>query len=229
MLQAFGRELWLADGPSVRFLGLIRYPTRMAVGRLSDGALWVWSPVALDDALASEVDALGPVKHLVSPNKLHHLFLGEWAERYPQARLYASPGLAQKRPDLHFHAELGDQPDPSWGDDVDLAAFRGSAFVEEFVFFHRPSRTVLVCDLVQRFAPGQVGGLTEVFMRLWGLVGENGTTPLEWRLSFYPRAPARAARRKALAWNPERLVVAHGMCAAENGRDVLDNGLRWLR
>ena len=23
---------------------------------------------------------LGPVRHLVSPNKIHHLFLGEWAQ-----------------------------------------------------------------------------------------------------------------------------------------------------
>lgn len=228
MLREFGKELWLAEGPTVRFMGLFPYPTRMAVARLRDGTLWVWSPIALGDALCEAVEALGPVRHLVSPNALHHLFLGEWVERFPEARLHASPGLARKRHDLSFHAELGDAPDPAWAGEIDQVVFRGSPFLEEVVFFHRASRTALVCDLVQRFAPNQVTGVSGWIMRLWGLVGENGSTPREWRASFWKRSAARAARRRCLDWNPERLVIAHGMCAAQNGRDVLERGLHWL-
>lgn len=229
MLDRFGEKLWLAEGPTVRFLGLYPYPTRMAVARLGDGALWVWSPIALDEALAAEVEALGPVRHLVSPNKIHHLFLGEWSKRYPDALLYASPGLAKKRGDLRFHAELGDEPDPSWGGDIDQVVFRGSPFLQEVVFFHRPSRSALVCDLIQRFEPSEVRGVTGAMMRLDGLVGENGSTPREWRASFWRRGPARAARLEALAWEPERLIIAHGTCATQNGREILERGLRWLR
>ena len=46
----------------------------MAVARLSDGSVWVWSPVALTEELSSAVEAIGPVRHIVSPNKIHHLF-----------------------------------------------------------------------------------------------------------------------------------------------------------
>lgn len=228
VLVPFAERLWIADGPIVQFLGAVPYPTRMAVVRLPDGSLWVWSPIALDDALAAEVEALGVVAHLVSPNKLHHLFMGGWAERYPDARLYAPPGLAAKRRDLHFHAELGDAPDPSWGGDIDAVVFRGSFFLEEVVFFHRPSRTAIACDLVQRLEPGSIPGLKGRVMALWGLVGENGSTPLEWRASFLRRGAARAAKRRALAWNPERLVIAHGRCAESDGRGVLARGLHWL-
>ena len=72
MLREFGKDLWIAEGPVVPFLGMFPYPTRMAVVRLSDGGLWIWSPLALDDMLAKEVEALGPVRYLISPNKLHH-------------------------------------------------------------------------------------------------------------------------------------------------------------
>ena len=82
------------------------YPTRMAVIRLSDGSLFVWSPVALSDSLCASVDALGPVHHLVSPNALHHLFLAEWKSAYPAARLYATPRLRRKRQDLSFDGEI---------------------------------------------------------------------------------------------------------------------------
>lgn len=227
-LLPFARELWLADGSVVPFLRFFPYPTRMAVVRLASGDLWVWSPVALDDGLAAEVDALGPVRHLVAPNLLHHLFLGDWARRYPEGRLYAPPGLARKRPDLAFDAELGDRPDPAWGGEIESLVFRGSFAIDEVLFFHRPSRTALVCDLVQRFEPDRVHGLSGAIMRLWGLVGEDGSTPREWRATFWNRRAARAAKRRALAWDPERLVIAHGACAAQDGRRVLARGLRWV-
>jgi hypothetical protein len=229
MLRALGPELWLADGPAVRFLGLFPYPTRMALARLGDGSLWLWSPIALDDALAAEVSALGPVRHLVAPNKLHHLYLGPWARRFPEARLYAAPGLARRRRDLTFHAELGDQPDPAWAGDIDQVVFRGSAFMDEVVFFHRASGTALVTDLIQRMDPHTSRGWRGLLMRLDGLVGEDGSTPREWRASWWNRAAGRAAKRKALGWSPKRLIIAHGTLPTEDGSAALARGLRWLR
>jgi hypothetical protein len=43
--------------------------------RLSNGGLFIWSPIALSETLKREIDALGPVCCLVSPNQIHHLFL----------------------------------------------------------------------------------------------------------------------------------------------------------
>jgi hypothetical protein len=228
MLEPFGHDLWIADGPAVRFLGTFPYPTRMAVARLADGGLWVWSPIAPDEALSREVAALGPVRHIVAPNKIHHLFLEPWAAAHPEARLYAAPGLAAKRRDLTFHAELDDTPPPAWADEIDQVVFRGSLFMEEVVFFHRPSGTVLVTDLIQRFDPASTTGWRGLLMRLDGLVGPDGSTPREWRASFWNRSAARAAKQKALAWNPDQLLIAHGACAPERGSEALAHGLRWL-
>ena len=184
-LVPFANELWLAEGPVVPFLPGLPYPTRMAVVRLAGGGLWVWNPVALDDGLAAEVDALGPVHDVVAPNKLHHLFVGEWKERYPAARLHAAPGLAKKRKDLSWDAELGDEPAPSWAGEIDQVVFGGSLFLDEVVFFHRASRTALVTDLIQRFPADEMHGFRGWFMGKWGLVGERGSTPLEWRALFW--------------------------------------------
>jgi Domain of unknown function (DUF4336) len=107
MLEEFGPSLYLADGPTVSFLGF-PYPTRMVIVRLTDGSAWVWSPVALIPDLEGTVNAIGPLRYIVSPNKIHHLWLKEWAERWPDAHLYAPPGLAKKRGDLIFAAEPGD-------------------------------------------------------------------------------------------------------------------------
>ncbi len=227
MLEEMGPSLYVADGPIVSFYGF-PYPTRMAVVRLSDGSAWVWSPVALSDELFDSVSAVGPVRHIVSPNKIHHLFLAEWGERWPEARVYAPPGLAQRRPDLRFDAELGDEPDPAWEADIDQVIFRGSLAMEEVVFFHHASRTAIICDLIQRHPEATMTGWKGMLMRLDGLVGERGSTPREWRASFLRRGKARAAREKVLGWKPERLLIAHGECAQNGATSIIDKALGWM-
>jgi len=227
MLEEFGPSLYVAAGPTVSFFGF-PYPTRMAVARLTDGSAWVWSPIALTPELERAVESIGPVRHIVSPNKIHHLFLKEWAERWPDARVHAPPGLVTRKPEIHFHAELGDEADPAWGADIDQTIFRGSLVMEEVAFLHRPSRTAIFCDLVQRHDPAQMKGLKGMLMRLDGLVGEHGSTPREWRLSFLRRKSARAARAQVLAWEPERLVIAHGACAQKDATQILTRALAWM-
>lgn len=200
----------------------------MAVVQLGEGGSWIWSPVALSAELASEVEALGPVRFIVSPNKLHHLFLGEWADRYRGAQLFAPPGLAAKRPDLRFVAELGDEPAPGCARDLDQTVFRGSFAMEEVVFFHRRSRTAIVGDLIQRFDESTLSGWKRMLMRLDGLVGERGSTPREWRATFLRRGPARAAREKVLGWNAQRLLIAHGECAQADASRIIESALDWI-
>ena len=227
MLTEIDRDIWIAEGPSVSFFGF-PYPTRMTLVRLSDGGLWLCSPIELTDALAGEIKALGPVRHLVSPNKIHHLFLGQWAQAWPEAKLWASPGLARRRRDLSFDGELGDAAEPAWESDIDQLIFRGSFALEEVVFFHRASRSAIITDLVQKFDPATQRGWRGLLMRLDGLVGPEGSTPRELRLTFWNRRAAREALRKALGWNPQRLIIAHGQWVRENGREALARAFSWI-
>ena len=227
MLREFGPSLFVADGPTVPFMSF-PYPTRMAVARLANGSAWVWSPVALTTELEREVEAVGPVRHIVSPNKIHHLFLEPWADRWPDARVYAPPGLAKRKPELHFDAELGEEAEPAWADEIDQVIFRGSLAMEEVAFLHRPSRTAIVCDLVQRHDPAKMKGWKGMIMRLDGMVGESGSTPREWRATFLRRGPAREARARLLAWEPERLLIAHGLCAQKDATRILARSLAWI-
>ncbi len=216
-LRQFGPDIWVGEGPVVPFLSF-PYPTRMAVIRLSDGSLFVWSPIALSEELRSEVDALGPVRSLVSPNAIHHLFLGEWKSAYPEARLYASPNLRKKRKDLAFDADLGDAPEPEWAADIDQVMVRGSFAMTEIVFFHRESGTAIFADLIENFPPDWFKGWRGVVARLDGIVAPHPGAPREWRLSFLDRRAARAALDQILAWPIARVLMAHGDPVTEEGR-----------
>src|SRR4051794_21109200 len=168
-LGAFGPNIWIADGPVVPFYTL-PYPTRMALVRLGDGGLFVWSPIALTKGLKAEVDALGDPGFIVAPNKLHHSYLAEWKAAYPQAKLVAPPGLRRRRSDLAFDADLMDAPDSDWAGDIDQVLFAGSFAMTEAVFFHRASRTAIFGDLIQSLPRDPVKGWRRGLARLGGIL-----------------------------------------------------------
>lgn len=226
LLQPFGPDIWLVDGPQADVAGF-RYPTRMAVIRLAAGLL-IWSPVGLTDGLRAELDRLGEVRWLVAPNSLHHLFLGEWREAYPAARLHAAPDSASRRPDLIIHAELGDMPSAEWSGDLDLVLMRGNRITTEAVFFHRASATVLFTDLLQQFPPGWFRGWRAVVARLDLMTEPEPSVPRKFRLAFTDRQTARTALARILAWPTEKVVMAHGRPVEANGQAFIGRAFRWL-
>ena len=131
-LRAIAPGLWVADRPLRLAVGDIG--TRMTVIRLADGGLFLHSPVRLDAETRRALDALGPVRAAVAPNKAHHLFVGDY-RTYPEAELWAAPGLAEKRKDLPFDGTLSDQAPPAW-----------MAFIESEGYFDR-------FDVDERFDP----------------------------------------------------------------------------
>ena len=217
-------RLWVAEMP-LRFYG-VEVGTRMTVCRLSDGDLWLHSPVRLTEELRENLDRLGAVRFVVAPNKLHHLFVGEYFSTYPEARVYAPPGLPEKRPDLPFHGVLGDAPEPGWADDLDQTVFSGERQLEEVVFFHRACRTLILADLVQSGHPGSPW-LTRLATRLNGTYEHPGP-PAPVRLGFRDKAAARASLERVLSWNFEWIVLAHGRVVETSGKAVFEHAYSFL-
>lgn len=231
MLQTIDDSIWLAEGEIVSFYGF-PYPTRAVIAKLDSGGLWVWSPIALTPALRTEIDELGTVAHLVSPNKIHHLYLQDWKAAYPEAALWGPQSTIDKRKDLVFKAPLEDVPPQEWEGAIDQSWFRGSTFMDEVVFFHKPSATAILADLSENFSDSFLNGHWQWWQRylarLDGITERHGYTPLEWRLSFFKRRHARAALRKMLEWNPRAVVIAHGVWQREGGRAYLERVFSWL-
>jgi hypothetical protein len=227
LLKPFAPDIWIADGSEVETAGF-RYGTRMAVIRFPDGALFVWSPVALSDALRADVDALGPVRFVVAPNALHHLFIGDWLAAWPDAKAYGAPGLRQKRPDVNFTCELGEATVDEWGGEVAHLVVPGNLITTEVIFFHRQSSTVLFTDLIQNFPSGWFKGWRGVVARLDLMTGAEPSVPRKFRLAFVDRRAARAAVARILAWPIERVLAAHAPPVSADGRGVVERAFKWL-
>jgi hypothetical protein len=223
--------LWFADGDIVSFKGF-DYPTRMVVVRLADGGLWLWSPVEKTTALEGEVRTLGPVRHIVSPNKLHYLFLGDWQAAFPEADVWATASTIAKRPEVRFAGALADDPPPAWEGQIDQFHFANSPIVDELMFFHRASRTAIIADLSQSFSEAFLKDHWPWWMRpiarLSKMVEGWGYPPIDYRLSFRHRASARPKVRALIAEHPERVVVAHGAIIRTDGEAFLRRAFSWL-
>lgn len=226
MLERIDHDLWVVNTDFS--MGLLDFGGRMTVLRLPDGALWLHSVVAIDDALAAALAELGEVKHLVAPNAFHHLFAADAQERYPDATLYAPRALVDKRDDLSVDVVLeGDTPPEAWGDALDMRVMEGAPTIDEAVFFHRASQSLILCDLVFHIHEG--GWLSRLVFRMLGVFGRLKQSPL-WRFSFTEdRDAAAASLRPMWGWDFERVILAHGrIVEGPDAKARLAEGMRWM-
>ena len=223
-LELLAQEVWTAPMP-LSMLGL-QLGTRMTVVRLANGSLFLPSPIPLDGTLKDEIDALGPVRHIVAPNRFHHLFVGEVARAYPDARTYGARGLDKKRRDLRFDAILGSEGESAWASDLRSFELGGVALAES-VFLHEPSRTLITADFMQNLGSPD-HWLTRQYSKVAGIHRRPGVSRLV-RAMFRDRTKARKAVDRILDWDPKRVVLSHGEPIVQDGQAVIRDAYAGLK
>ena len=226
-MLALAEDIWVVAGDTVPFFTL-PFATRMVVVRLADGGLWIHSPIRLKPGLQQQLDELGEVRYLIAPNALHHLFLADWQQAYPKAKSYGTQGVVKKRPDLNFDGVLDEADSWPWQQSLHTRFITGSAVMQEAVFFHRPSHTLIVTDLIENFAKEALPASKRWLAKLAGVVAPNGKTPLDWRLTFYGnKAEIRAHIEQLLSWQPSTVVMAHGVIVHQQADAFLRRSFAW--
>jgi hypothetical protein len=224
-LKPIAPELWVVETP-LRFRG-IEVGRRMTVVRLANGDLWVHSPAPLGPELREALSGLGDVRFVVPVSSMHgHLFMEQYRDAYPDVELFSAPGLDRKRKDLAFDGKLEDGPDPRWREDLDQAALHGHRFVTEIVFLHRPTRTLIVGDLVfviDESAPAAMRALA----RAARSYRRASPTPM-FRFGLRDKTAARRSLDRILAWDFDRIILGHGELVETGGRGALRSAYAWL-
>lgn len=224
--------VFIVDSVLPGLLGKV-LPVRMTVIRLRDGSLLLHSPTRFDEGLGKALLRIGPVSHLVAPNLAHWTLLGPWQKAFPQATTWATPGLRERRQarrsGLRLDHDLGTQAPPSWGGTIDLIMMKGGFGFHEAVLFHRPSRTLVLTDLVLNLEKEKVPALVRPLLRLFGSTAPDGMPPPYLRLvvRFGGQAAVTTAER-LVALQPDRVVFAHGRWFDTNATWQLRHSIRWL-
>lgn len=230
-LKNIAPNVWIADGGWIRFYGM-PFPTRMTVIRMTNGDIWVHSPIANQDGLTEAIAALGPVRYLIAPNWIHYAWIPSWQKRFPEAITWASPGVVKRAKNkgvqLRVDRELGDQAPADWSAEIDqrLAA---SYHHQEVVFFHRPSKTLILTDLIENFELKKVPWWTRPLLKLGGVCDPDGRMPRDMAASFR-KCPEhlRELVNTMISWDPIRIILAHGRWYEENGTSELRRAFRYI-
>jgi hypothetical protein len=217
-------RIWHVQAP-VSFAG-VGMKTRMSVVRLADGKLWIHSPIGPGPALRQTLHQLGDVAYVCAPNRFHYLFAEEFMASYPQASLFVAPGLPKKRPALRYIRVLANEPEPEWDGDLDQLLFEGMPNLNEVVWLHRKSKTLILTDLCSYFKE-DAAAVTRLLVRMLGVYRTFGMSRT-MRLMVKDRNKARASRDRILNWDFERVIVAHEHIVTRNGKDAVADALAWL-
>lgn len=228
-LQEFAESVWIVDGPPVRDMGVL-FTTRMVVVKLSTGSLWVDSPVALPPESLKRITDLGPLRYILAATPRHVWRLAAWHELFPEAELWAPrpTPFTLKKGNLPLTGVLGDDPPEGWRADFDQLAFKGNPLIEEVLFFHKRSRTVILDDLIQIHPRVKGKIFRRALFKLEGVEAPHGGVGLDIRLSFIHRAQARCSLEKLLSWDFDKLIIAHGPCVERNAKAFVERAFRWL-
>lgn len=228
ILQPFGRNIWTMDGDPVRMFGALPFTTRMTIIRLDSGDLWVHSPVAPTSERRHAVDALGPVTHLVAPNRLHSLGIDPWKAHYPSAKVWVSPGFSQRHPDIAIDEVLTSGIETTWSSEIGHCVVDGHAVLDEVVFLHKVSRTLIITDLIQKHEAASDSRFWRCVKHLNGILGKSGGVPRDVRLSIRNRAAFRRSLGTVLDWEFDNLTLAHGHCLRGGAKEDVSRAFGWI-
>jgi hypothetical protein len=156
---------------------------------------------------------------------LHHRHLEATIARYRPVALWGPPGLAARCPELGPIHVLGVDPWPH-DDQLAFVVVEGAPRRNEVVFFHKPSRTIYTADLFFNIREPE-GFLTPLSFRVMGIYRRFATAKM-WRRWITDRAAFARSIEKILAWDFDRIVVAHGDAVDQNARILFEAALREL-
>jgi hypothetical protein len=219
-------QIWILEYP-IRFAGLNLFG-RMTIVKLDNGNLFIHDPCEMSDLVRREIDAIGEVNYIVAPGSYHHLFVTDFQQKYPNAETFLCPGLERKRPDIKFEWILGNKPDQRWANVFDQVVIQGTKYMWEVAFFHKPSKTLILVDLLENIGD-DFKHPTSLYLRFWWKVvyrmWNNPKAAPEYQMGWGKKDIVKEGLNKILSWKAERVILAHGELIERDVSNVL--GSAW--
>jgi hypothetical protein len=211
-VQALAENIWVWRFPLVllgtrigRVVTVIRLERRLL--------LHSTAPFSAEDVAA--IRQLGEPGWLTEATLFHDTFARQGCSAFPNVPYLAPEGFDQ----LAQVRAVPLVPPEEWSGEVELLELKGIPKIRETVLYHRPSRTLVVADLVFNLGPGPgTPAWTRLFMRCVGGVKCSLGMSRFFRFMIRDREAFQQSLRTMMEWDFDRLIVAHG--------DVVENGAK---
>ena len=199
-LDRVAENVWERNEP-LKAAGL-RLGHRMTVMKLRSGPLVIHSPVRWSEGLRDALLELGSPGWFIAPSRFHDLYWPEWFRAFPKARFVAVPGMAKG--ELPF-TEVED----FWGNELVALPVRGMPRLNEHVFLHGPSRSLIVADLVFNVDADAQNLMGKMILRLNAIYRRAGTSRI-FRALIKDKTAFRESLQRILSHEFDRTILGHG-------------------
>ena len=212
------RNLWFSG---------VRLRSRTTVVRLADGGLWVHSASEPTPALCAELDRLGEVRWLIVPNRFHHLHAAAMKARYPGARLVGPRSVTARNRRVEPDLAIDDAQVAALVPELAPVALRGVPFLDETLFFHGPTRTLVGTDVMMCGCPADhvtwrwVSRICRQYRR------HRAPPDVRWHTRSSPALLRSLDELTALPL--ERILVAHSDPVDDRPAEQLAEAWRFVR
>jgi len=193
--------------------GAISGSRNMTVVR-EDGKLTLLNTVRLDDRGLVELDELGTVSNIVKLGSFHGRDDAFYVQRYPDAVLWAPPGMPHDR-GVVTDRELGPKSLPL--SDAQLFVFATAGDVEAIIRLDRDGGILIPCDSLQNVEAPDEFYNEKAKVALAAFFG-RALIGLGWRNAADPEASDFA---RVIAMEFQHLLPAHGTPLLHNARSAL--------
>ncbi|HEY8899122.1 MAG TPA: hypothetical protein VIM61_01725 [Chthoniobacterales bacterium] len=209
-MKKLAENLWLLPYPLKLFGADLR--RNVTLIRLASGDLVIHSTGPFEPADVSKIHAAGHPAWIVEAMRHHDTFSRIGRDIFPDIPFLAPPGFSET---VNFETLPILPPPPEWADELDALEVGGNKTYGEFVFFHRPSRTLIVADLAFNFSPEEP---LWTGLLLHAAIGSEHSPGMSrpFRHAVKDEAAFRASMDAMLAWDFDRVIVGHG--------DVIETG-----
>ena len=224
---AIGDAIWVKHFP-FKVLGSPLGKTT-TVMRLPDGDLVIHSaaPMGAEDVTA--IRALGTPRWLMEGSRMHDTFASTLRKAFPEATYLLPPRFPLTAEALAPAERLRAAALPeAWAGEIEIERVKGIPAVEEHVVWHRPSRTLILSDLVFNLALS-ADEKVPFFLRWVSGIKVFPATSRLVKLATKDRGAVAKSVERLLSWEIDRVVVGHGEIMADNAKDLLQETLSWAR
>ena len=117
---------------------------------------------------------------------------------------------------------------PIWSEEILFTPFKGSIAMEEIVFFHKESSTLIFTDLIENIEVNVLPLCYKLLFRFGDNQYPKSRTPRDLRLSFLFKRKAIKSYNIIENWRADKIIFSHGRIILEDGSNKLKEAFFWL-
>lgn len=190
--------------------------------RLRSGELVIHSTGPFTQEDVGAISALGKPGWLMDVMLRHDTFSKRGREAFPGLPFLAPAGFSQL---VGFPTEPLVPPPVAWGNELEVLRLEGVPSMEEHAVFHRPSRTLIVADLLFNFG-SNVSAWTRFLVLCAVGTKHHPGMPRPFRMAVKDKAAFERSVRALMQWDFDRIIVGHGEIVGTGGKRQLGEALK---